>query len=114
MKGGVAVTLASIGFGARIIERHLTLDKNMEGPDHAASLTPEEFRQLIKSIRDIELALGSSSDRILSQGELINRENLSKSIYLKTDIKKVLFLIKNTLNIKVQDRDYSQIIFIKL
>ena len=85
---GVAVTLASIGFGARIIERHLTLDKNMEGPDHAASLTREEFRQLIRSIRDIELALGSSSDRILSQGELINRENLSKSIYLKTNIKK--------------------------
>ena len=60
----------------------------MEGPDHAASLTREVFRQLIRSIRDIELALGSSSDRILSQGELINRENLSKSIYLKTNIKK--------------------------
>lgn len=85
---GVAVTLASIGFGARVIERHLTLDKNMEGPDHAASLEKDEFRQLIKSIREIESALGSSSDRTLSQGELINRENLSKSIYLKTNIKK--------------------------
>ena len=85
---GVAITLASIGFGARIIERHLTLDKNMEGPDHAASLEKDEFRQLIKSIREIESALGSSSDRTLSQGELINRENLSKSIYLKTNIKK--------------------------
>ena len=85
---GVAVTLTSIGFGARIIERHLTLDKNMEGPDHAASLVKEEFRQLIRSIREIEQALGSSSDRTLSQGELINRENLSKSIYLKTNIKK--------------------------
>ena len=85
---GIAVTLASIGFGARIIERHITLDKNMEGPDHAASLEKEEFRDLIIGIRQIEKAIGSTTDRKLSQGELINRENLSKSIYLKKDIKK--------------------------
>ena len=91
---GIAVTLASIGFGARIIERHITLDKNMEGPDHAASLIKDEFNELIIGIRQAEQAIGSSKDRKLSQGELINRENLSKSIYLKENIKKGSILRK--------------------
>ena len=77
---GTAVSLGAVGMGAKIIERHLTLDRNMEGPDHAASLEPSEFRDLVKGIRELESALGDGSERKISQGEMINRENLSKSL----------------------------------
>ena len=82
----IAVTLGSVAMGAKIIERHITLDKNMEGPDHAASLNTSEFRDLVTGIREIELSIGVESDRVMSQGELINRENLSKCIYAAIDI----------------------------
>ena len=80
---GTAVTLAAVALGAIVIERHITLDRAMEGPDHAASLEPAEFAALVSSIRDVEAALGPLDmphERALSQGELINRENLGKSV----------------------------------
>jgi N-acetylneuraminate synthase len=76
----IAVSLAAVALGACVIERHFTLDRNMEGPDHAASLEPHEFRRLVEGIREIEQALGDGKDRRLSQGEMINRENLGKSL----------------------------------
>jgi sialic acid synthase SpsE/sugar phosphate isomerase/epimerase len=77
---GVNVSLAAIALDACIIERHLTLDRTMEGPDHAASLTPNEFSRMVQGIREIEQALGEGKIRQLSQGEMINRENLGKSL----------------------------------
>lgn len=80
---GNAVTLAAVALGAIVIERHITLDRTMEGPDHAASLEPAEYAALVASIREVEAALGPVNmprERILSQGELINRENLGKSV----------------------------------
>ena len=77
---GSAVSLGAVALGAQIIERHLTLDRNMEGPDHAASLEPDEFIDLVKGVREIEVALGDGNERRVSQGEMINRENLSKSL----------------------------------
>ncbi|MFM7765934.1 MAG: N-acetylneuraminate synthase family protein, partial [Sphingomonadales bacterium] len=77
---GTAVSLAAVAMGACVIERHFTLDRNMEGPDHAASLEFEEFKNLIQGIREIESSLGSASRRTVSQGEMINRENLGKSL----------------------------------
>lgn len=77
---GIAVSLAAVALGACVIERHFTLDRGMEGPDHAASLEPEEFRRLVEGIREIEQALGDGGERRLSQGEMINRENLGKSL----------------------------------
>ena len=80
---GTAVTLGAVALGACIVERHITLDRNMEGPDHAASLEPEEFKALVSGIREIDEALGPKNfgdERPLSQGELINRENLAKSV----------------------------------
>src|SRR4051812_6785876 len=80
---GNAVTLAAVALGAVIIERHITLDRTMEGPDHAASLEPAEYAALVAGIREVETALGPLNmprQRILSQGELINRENLGKSV----------------------------------
>jgi sialic acid synthase SpsE/sugar phosphate isomerase/epimerase len=77
---GTAVTLAAVALGACVIERHFTLDRTMEGPDHAASLEFAEFKRLIEGIREIEEALGDGSERRISQGEMINRENLGKSL----------------------------------
>ena len=77
---GTAISMASVVLGACVIERHFTLDRNMEGPDHAASLETEEFAQLIKGIREIEEGLGNNISRQVSQGEMINRENLGKSL----------------------------------
>ena len=78
---GISVSLAAVTLGACVIERHFTLDRNMEGPDHAASLTQAELTQLVTGIREIEQALGSGEEaRQISQGEMINRENLRKSL----------------------------------
>lgn len=86
---GTAVTMAAVALGACIVERHITLDRNMEGPDHAASLEPPEFKALVSGIREVEAALGpenSNGERPLSQGELINRENLAKSVVAARDL----------------------------
>ena len=85
---GIAVTLAAIGLGAKIVERHFTFDRNMEGPDHAASLEREEFELLVSGIREIEEALGDGLVRKISQGEMINRENLAKSLVASQDLVK--------------------------
>ena len=77
---GINVSLAAVALGACVIERHFTLDRAMEGPDHAASLTHTEFTRMIEGIREIEEALGEGKERTLSQGEMINRENLGKSL----------------------------------
>ncbi len=77
---GINVSLAAVALDACIIERHFTLDRNMEGPDHAASLTQGEFARMVEGIREIEQALGEGTARQLSQGEMINRENLGKSL----------------------------------
>ena len=83
---GTAVTLAAVGLGALVVERHFTFDRNMEGPDHAASLEPAEFKYLVRGIREIQEALGDGIERKVSQGEMINRENLAKSIVAASDL----------------------------
>lgn len=84
---GIAITLGAVALGAKIVERHITLDRSMEGPDHLASLEPEEFRNLVEGIRQIEKALPwQGPARHASQGELLNRENLAKSVVAARDI----------------------------
>lgn len=85
---GIAVTLAAVGLGAKVVERHFTFDRSMEGPDHAASLERVEFKSLVSGIREIEEALGDGLERTISQGEMINRENLAKSLVASTDLAK--------------------------
>ena len=83
---GIGVTIAAVALGAKVVERHFTLDKNMEGNDHKVSLLPEEFKQLVNGIREVESAMVPRFNRKLSQGELINREVLGKSIYISKPI----------------------------
>lgn len=97
---GIAVSIAAVAMGAKIIERHITLDRNMEGTDHAASLEVQEFTEMVKGIREVELALGEDTPRKITQGEMINRDNISKSIYLKKDFKKGDIFSVNDFEIK--------------
>jgi sialic acid synthase SpsE/sugar phosphate isomerase/epimerase len=83
---GINVSIAAVAKGAKVIEKHFTLDREMEGNDHKVSLLPEEFRDMVEAIRQVELALGSGTERMMSQGELINRENLAKSLVINCDL----------------------------
>lgn len=77
---GFMVPIAAVAKGARIIEKHFTLDRNMEGNDHRVSLLPDEFSEMVKSIRVIEQSLGNGDMRQITQGEMMNREFLAKSV----------------------------------
>ena len=85
---GINVSFAAVSLGSQILERHFTLDRNMEGPDHAASLEYDEFKSLVEGCREIKQALGDSKEKRISQGEMINRENLSKSLVASRNLKK--------------------------
>ena len=77
---GYAVPIAAVGLGASVIEKHITLDRGMEGNDHKVSLLPGEFTAMVTAIRAVEESLGSGDARNISQGELMNREVLAKSL----------------------------------
>ncbi|RXJ68982.1 N-acetylneuraminate synthase [Halarcobacter ebronensis] len=96
---GIEVDIAAVAMGACCIEKHFTLDKNMEGPDHKASLEPDELKQMVKAIRNIELALGSGIKKP-SKSESKNIVIVRKSIVAKTKIKKGEILTKENLAIK--------------
>ena len=82
---GIAVSIAAIAKGAKVIEKHFTIDKTMEGNDHKVSLLPEEFREMVSGIRQVEESLGGHA-KLMSQGEMMNRENLAKSIVINRDL----------------------------
>ena len=84
---GIEVGIAAVALGAEVIEKHFTLDRNMEGPDHKASLEPAEFKQMVKSIRNIEKALGDGNKKP-SKSELKNINIARKSLVAAKTIKK--------------------------
>lgn len=79
---GIAVAIAAVTKGARVIEKHFTLDRGMEGNDHRVSLLPDEFKAMVQGIREVELALGAKESRRVTQGEMMNREILGKSLVI--------------------------------
>ena len=96
---GVEVSFAAVSLGAQIIEKHITLDKNLFGPDHKASLEPQEFRNLVEGIRNISIALGKEEKKI-TNSELKNLKIVRKSIVAKKDIKKGELYTKENLTTK--------------
>lgn len=84
---GTEVSIAAVALGAEVIEKHFTLDKNMEGPDHKASLEPLELKKLVQAIRNIEIALGDGVKKP-SRQELSTREVVRKSIVTCRSIEK--------------------------
>ncbi|MFH0851497.1 MAG: N-acetylneuraminate synthase family protein [Candidatus Peregrinibacteria bacterium] len=83
---GFHIPVAAVALGAKVIEKHFTIDKSMEGNDHKVSLLPEEFAQMVQAIRQVEQALGSTAARQLSQGEMMNRETLGKSLIINCSL----------------------------
>ena len=96
---GIEVDIAAVALGASVIEKHFTLDKTMKGPDHKASLEPAELIQMVKSIRNIELALGSQI-KSPSPSESVNINVARKSIVASSSIKKNELLTEGNLCIK--------------
>ncbi len=83
---GVNVAIAAVAKGARVIEKHITLDRAMEGSDHKVSLLPDEFKTMVEGIRQVDESLGTSQHRTLTQGELMNRTSLAKSLVAACEI----------------------------
>lgn len=93
---GIEVSIAAVALGAKIIEKHFTLDNTMIGPDHTASLEPRELKAMVKSIRNIELAISGSGIKEPSNSEMKNIVIARKSIVAATEIRKgELFTVEN-------------------
>lgn len=84
---GIEVPIAAVALGASVIEKHFTLDRNMSGPDHVASLEPDELKDMVRSIRNIELALGKW-EKIVTESEKKNLVAARKSIVASRKIRK--------------------------
>lgn len=96
---GITIPIAAVARGAVLIEKHFTLDKNMEGPDHKASLEPQELEAMVKAIRQIEVALGSGVKKP-SVSEVKNKAVVRKSLVAAIDIKEGAELTESNLVIK--------------
>lgn len=94
----VSVPIGAVALGANIIEKHFTLDRKLEGPDHPYALEPEELKIMVKGIRDVEIALGSEIKQV---GEPERKELISarRSIHAKGDISKGTAITKDMLSI---------------
>lgn len=96
---GIEVPIAAVALGATVIEKHFTLDKNMEGPDHKASLEPDELKAMVFSIRNIEQALGTGH-KTISESERKNIEIARKSIVAACPIQEGEMLTEENLTVK--------------
>jgi N,N'-diacetyllegionaminate synthase len=83
---GIEVPIAAVALGATVIEKHFTLDRRMEGPDHKASLEPIELKAMIAAIRNIELAMSGSGEKVMSESESKNKNIARKSIVAAKNI----------------------------
>lgn len=96
---GIEVPIAAVALGASVIEKHFTLDRNMEGPDHKASLEPDELKDMVSAIRNIEKALGNGK-KAVSESERKNISIARKSIVAACSIKKGDVLTEDNLTVK--------------
>ena len=96
---GIELPIAAVALGACVVEKHFTLDKEMEGPDHKASLNPEEFKAMVDAIRNVEVAMGDGV-RKFSENEKEIKNVARKSVVLNEDITKGTVLKREMLSIK--------------
>ena len=96
---GIEIPIAAVAMGATVIEKHFTLDRAMEGPDHKASLEPNELKAMVKAIRNIEIAMGNGV-KTPSKSEQKNITIARKSIVAITNIKKGAIFTKNNITVK--------------
>ena len=105
---GIEVPIAAVAMGAEIIEKHFTLDRTMDGPDHKASLEPAELKQMVQSIRNIEHALGDGIKRP-NKSEEANAKVVQKSILAKRPIKMGEILDETNLTVKRAGKGISSV-----
>lgn len=110
---GIEAPIAAVALGAEVIEKHFTLNKNLNGPDHKASIEPYEFKKMVESIRNIELGMGDGIKKP-SQSEIANILVARKSIVANNYIKKNEIFTKKNLAIKRPGTGISPIYFKKL
>lgn len=96
---GIELPIAAVALGACVVEKHFTLDKTLEGPDHKASLNPDEFKAMVSAIRNVEVAMGDGVRRF-SKNEKEIKQVARKSIILKEDINEGTIIKKEMLAIK--------------
>ncbi|MDR3246393.1 MAG: N-acetylneuraminate synthase [Prevotellaceae bacterium] len=96
---GIEVPIAAVALGATVIEKHFTLDRSMEGPDHKASLEPDELKAMVSAIRNVEKALGNK-DKTVTESERKNMEIARKSIVAFSDIKKGDVFTEDNITVK--------------
>ena len=96
---GIEVSIAAVALGATVIEKHFTLDRTMTGPDHKASLEPQELKAMVTAIRNIESALGSA-EKVVSASESKNRWVARKSIVAAKAIKKGELFTESNITVK--------------
>jgi N,N'-diacetyllegionaminate synthase len=96
---GIEIPIAAVALGATVIEKHFTMDRNLPGPDHKASLEPGELKSMVEGIRNIEVALGDGVKRLMP-GEISNREIARKSIVSCQPIKAGQVFTGNNLTTK--------------
>ena len=97
---GIEVPIAAVALGARVIEKHFTLSRTMDGPDHAASLEPNELKEMVTAIRNVEVAISGSGIKEPVQAELKNRAVARKSIVAAKEIKQGDVLTEENLTVK--------------
>ena len=96
---GITVPVAAVALGACVIEKHFTLDKNLPGPDHRSSLEPDELKQMIRAIRDIEESMGSGIKKPTVE-EAANKNVARRSLVAKVDIPVGAVITEEMLDIK--------------
>ncbi|XP_075458563.1 N-acetylneuraminate-9-phosphate synthase isoform X2 [Ascaphus truei] len=101
-ESGIAITVAAVALGAKVVERHVTLDKTWKGTDHQASLEPAELAELVRSIRTVEKAMGSTIKRLLPC-EMACHNKLGKSVVAKVRIPAGTVLTLKMLTVKVAE-----------
>jgi len=97
---GIEVPIAAVALGATVIEKHFTLDKTLPGPDHKASLEPEELKAMVSAIRNIEKAVGGSGLKEVSTSEAKNKPIARKSIVASKSIERGDLLTEENITVK--------------
>ena len=110
---GINVAIGAAALDIHIIEKHLTLNKNLDGPDHSSSLEKNEFKNMVTAIRQVEIALGSNIKKP-SEEEVSNKSKIRGKIITKKKIKKGTIFSLNNLTVKRSNKGVSAINILEL
>jgi N,N'-diacetyllegionaminate synthase len=110
---GIEIPVAAVALGATVIEKHFTLDRNMEGPDHKASIEPQELKAMVTAIRNVEKALGRAEKQI-TESERKNKDVARKSIIAAIDIEQGEIFTEKNLTVKRPGNGISPMLWEKV